>query len=76
MIFRIMLFLLGIVLVSLGLSFVIIYLNLLNMGYNFKEYVHFIISKWECLIIIVGGILIFLSLYRKGKKQWYMYMTY
>ncbi len=67
MIFRIVLFFLGLLLCSLGLSFVIIYLNLLNMGYNFKEYVQFIISKWECLVMILGLFLIFISLYRKGK---------
>ena len=69
MIFRIMLFLLGIILCSIGLSFTIIYLNLLNMGYNFKEYVHFIISKWECLIILVGFFFIFLSVHTKGDKR-------
>ncbi len=68
MIFRIMVFILGIILCSLGLSFIIIYLNLLNMGYNFREYVHFIISKWECLVIFLGMLLIFLSVYRKGIK--------
>lgn len=69
MIFRLTLFFLGILLCSISLSFIIIYLNLLNMGYNFKEYVHFIISKWECQTILIGGILIFLSLYRKGRKK-------
>jgi hypothetical protein len=69
MIFRVMLFLLGILFTSLGLSFIIIYLNLLNMGYNFSEYVHFIISKWETLIIFVGVLLIFMSLYRKGSRK-------
>lgn len=76
MFFRVMLFLLGIVLSSLGLSFIVIYLNLLNMGYNFSEYVHFIISKWECLIIFVGFFFIFLSLYRKGSRKWFMFMIF
>jgi len=69
MIFRIVIFLLGVVMASLGLSFIIIYLNLLNMGYSFSEYVNFIIRKWECLIMIVGFFFIFLSLYRKGIKK-------
>ena len=66
MVFKIMMFLLGILMASIGLSFIIIYLNLLNMEYNFYEYVNFIISKWECMIIFVGLLLIFLSIYRKG----------
>ena len=69
MITRLTVFILGILFSSLGLAFIIIYLNLLNMGYNFKEYVHFIISKWECLIILVGFFFIFLSVHTKGDKR-------
>ena len=69
MVFRLLLFFLGIVLSSIGISFIIIYLNLLNMGYNFSEYVKFISSVPECISFLLGLILIFLSLYvRKGKK--------
>lgn len=68
MIFKVMMFVLGVVMASIGLSFIIIYLNLLNMGYNFREYVQFIISKWECMIIFIGILIIFLSIYRKGTK--------
>ena len=68
MILRFLCFFLGILFSSLGLAFIIIYLNLFNMGYNFKEYVQFIISKWECLLVFVGFFLIFLSLHTKGEK--------
>ena len=64
-----MLFLFGILLSSVGLTFIIVYLNLLNMGYNFSEYVHFIFSKVECLIFWIGFLVIFLSMYRKGKRN-------
>lgn len=67
LLFRVLLFLLGTLFLSLGISFVIIYLNLLNMGYSFSFYVHFISRKLECLVVLVGMFFIFLSL-RKGEK--------
>lgn len=69
MLFRLILYLSGIMFCSLGILFIIIYLNLLNMGYNFLEYVHFIIVKPQCLIIILGIFNIYLALKRKGKKN-------
>ena len=36
---------LGIFFSALGLTFIILYLNLLTMGYSFLEYVYFIIRK-------------------------------
>ena len=66
--FRIFLFLLGILFLSIGLSFIIIYLNLLNMGYSILDYVNFIIRRCECLITLLGIIFIILSM-RKGKKN-------
>lgn len=64
MIFRLMTFFLGVILSSIGVSFIIIYLNLLNMGYNFFQYVKFISSKLECLIVFLGLILIYISLHK------------
>ena len=69
MIFRVLMFFLGILLASIGLSFIIIYLNLLNMGYNFWEYVNFISRRIECLGVFLGLFLVFISVYRKGNKN-------
>ena len=63
---RILLYILGILIVSISISFIIIYLNLLNMGYSFLDYVNFIIRRIEVVIIIVGVLLLFISL-RKEK---------
>lgn len=65
---RFLLYLVGIYMISVGISFVIIYLNLLNIGYSFLDYVYFIIRRSEVLIIIPGIIITFLTIYRKGKK--------
>ena len=53
---------LGIILSSVGLMFIILYLNLLTMGYSFLEYVHFISTRIECLLLIFGLLLLFFSL--------------
>ena len=39
---RVFFFLLGFGLMVIGCSFIILYLNLTTMGYNFLEYVNFI----------------------------------
>ena len=61
---RIMIFILGILACSIGLSFTILYLNLLTMGYSFFQYVHFIISTVECNCLLLGILLIYLSFKR------------
>ena len=59
---RFFFFLVGFGLTLIGFSYIIIYLNLTTIGYNFLEYVNFIIRRPECLIAIVGIILIVLSM--------------
>lgn len=56
------LFLFGFGLTVIGLTYVIIYLNLLTIGYNFSQYVHFIIRRIECLNVILGIGLMIISL--------------
>lgn len=58
--FRTFLFLFGFGLTVISLSYIIIYLNLLTIGYNFLDYVNFIIRRIECLNIFLGiGLLIY-----------------
>lgn len=66
MIYKLLLFILGIILISISLVFTILYLNLLNMGYSFFDYVNFIIRRFECYVFIIGIILIIISM-RKEK---------
>jgi len=68
MLLRFFIFFLGIVLCSLGATFTIIYLNLLNMGYSFLSFVNFIIRRIECLLFFLGVLLIFLSIYKRKEK--------
>lgn len=69
MFFKSFIFLFGFGLSVISLSYIIIYLNLLTMGYNFLDYVHFIIRRIECLNIFVGLVLIILSLINGGKNE-------
>ena len=63
---RVFFFLLGFGLMVIGGSFIILYLNLTTMGYNFLEYVNFIIGRIECYFSIIGFIIMILSITVKG----------
>jgi len=67
--FKLILYILGVILTSIGIFFSIIYLNILSMGYSFFEFVKFISRKLECLLLIIGIILIIVSLERWIKNE-------
>ena len=66
---RIFFFLMGFGLMSIGLSFIILYLNLMTIGYNFLNYVNFIIRRVECYFSIIGFIIMILSITLKGEYR-------
>ena len=66
---KILLYFTGIILVSLGIFFTVIYLNLLSMGYTFLEFVNFISKKIEFYFILIGLICIFIALERWIKDE-------
>lgn len=67
MFIKLIIFLIGIILLIIGFTSIILYLNLLTIGYTFLEYVNFIIRKIECISLIFGLIIIFLIIYRREK---------
>ena len=67
--FRFLIFLFGFGLTVIGFSYIIIYLNLMSIGYNFLEYVKFISRRIECLNVIVGIILMSIIIFTKGGKN-------
>ncbi len=67
---RIFFFLFGFGLMTIGFIYLILYLNLLNIGYNFSYYVKFISSRIECYFTILGFIILNLSMYIKGDKKY------
>jgi len=67
---RIFWFLFGFGLSVVGFVYIISYLNLFALGYNFKEYAHFIVSRAECLIGPIGLLIIFLTIFiSRGEKD-------
>ena len=66
---RIFFFLFGFGLMTIGFIYIILYLNLLTIGYNFIYYVNFIIRRIECYLTIIGLIIMNLSLYIKGDNN-------
>ena len=66
---RFFFFLVGFGLTLIGCIYIIIYLNLTTIGYNFFEYVKFIIRRPECLIMFIGIILMFLSMPKEEKDE-------
>ena len=57
-------FLLSLVLISLSITFQILYLNLLSIGYSFGDYLIFIAKRVECLLFIPGVILLIRIFYK------------
>lgn len=69
MIARIIFFLIGFGFSIVGFVFIISYINLMTIGYNFYEYVKFISSNIECLIGPIGLIITFLTIFLPGGKK-------
>ena len=66
---KIFLFITGFGLMVLGFSTMILYINLFAFGYNFKEYISYIVKLPEFYYLLVGFILINLSILNQGEKN-------
>ena len=66
---RFFFFLVGFGLTLIGCIYIIIYLNLTTIGYNFLDYVKFIIRRPECLIFVVGLIIIYFSIPKEDNNE-------
>ena len=71
---RIFFFLLGFGLMIIVFTYIILYLNLLTIGYNFNQYVNFIIRRFECYFSIIGLIMMILSMTIKGEDKNELYL--
>ncbi len=65
---RAFVFLIGFGLLIIGFTYIIMYLNLMAIGYSFIEYLFFIATRLECLLSVIGVCFIMISLYKKGDK--------
>ena len=64
--------LVGFGLALIGLLYIVTYLNLLTIGYNFFEYVKFIISRIECWNLVIGFSFIYMSMKEDDKDELYL----
>lgn len=71
---RVFFFLMGFGFTVIGCSFIILYLNLTTMGYNFINYVNFICRRIECYFSVIGLIMMVLSIWIKGEKRNELYL--
>ena len=66
---RFFFFLIGFGLTLIGFIYIIIYFNLFTIGYNFLEYVNFIIRRIECWNALFGIIIMAICLYKEDKNE-------
>lgn len=65
---RVLFFLIGFGFSIIGFIYIIAYLNYLSIGYSFWNYLTFIMQRPECLLAIVGIVLIIISIFKKGNN--------
>ena len=66
---KMMIYIIGIILLFVGILTCFLYINLFAFGYTLKEYVQYIIKLPEFLFIIVGILLIIISVNIKGTSK-------
>lgn len=72
--YRTFFFLIGFLLVVIGSTYIIAYLNLLTMGYSFVRYLAFIGTRVECLGTLLGIVLILFCVLTKGDASIDLYL--
>lgn len=55
--------------ISISCTFLILYTTVFSLGYSFLEYVHFIRGKIEIYSFLVGLLLAYYTLKKKGKNN-------
>jgi len=69
MLARCFFFLIGFGLTIIGFMYIIIYLNLLSIEYNFWQYVKFISSRIECWNALFGIVIMIIVNFLSGGKK-------
>lgn len=69
MIVRFVTFLIGFGLMVIGFMYIILYLNLISVGYSYNEYLGFITTRFECYFSLIGLILVTSAIYYKESKD-------
>ena len=69
MIFRILFFLLGFFLMTIGFFYLMIYINLFSFGYTLDEYFSYLVTRYECWLLIIGIFIEVMVIFGKGKNN-------
>ena len=51
----------SLIITTIGLIYIISYLNLLVIGYSILDYVYFIIREFECIMFFIGLIILIIN---------------
>lgn len=73
---RIFFFLIGFGLTVIGFVYIISYLNLMTIGYNFREYVNFISRRVECLYAIIGLLIMAITIFIPERRKHELHIWY
>jgi len=70
MITKVLIMTLSFFIMVINLSYIIIYINLLTFGYTIKEYMIFILQRYEFYLFIIGFVTELLCIYcwKENKK--------
>ena len=69
MLFKVTLFIGGVFMCSYALTFYIIYLNLVGISITYSEYFKILCTRYECISLFIGILMICLSFIRKKAKN-------
>ena len=64
---RIYLLLMGIIITSTNLFFMMLYLSILNSGYSFIYFIKYLLTHFEIYLFLIGIFMIFLSTKERKK---------
>ena len=77
MMIKLLLLILGYVLMVLGITYIIVYINLFSFGYTIKEYLEFLFTTLEGYLLPIGLLLEIIGLnIRKDKRKLHIFMMY
>ncbi len=66
---RMFFFLLGFGFMVIGFTYIITYMNLMSMGYDFFHYLKFIFGKVECQFAFIGFLIVSIIIFTKGNEE-------
>ncbi len=69
MLFRLLFGVFGFFLMVVGFCYLIIYINLFSFGYTIDEYFSYLVTRYECWLLIVGIVIEIFVIFGKGKSN-------